>query len=264
MHDCCKDFIYNNGSTCLFQGAKSITTFEILPQPPASRAKENPWPTWPAIFRVDYGHAEVQLKFGRDPRVYNIMSKVQLHLKFRREDGDVYIFLSFCPVSFAILHRPLFHIVHDDVIVITCYWILNNYLQTFLEVTQYWYIFLLTTVFVEFIFGQMFSIQKVKNCLCAMHLIQPGTIMMVLTICFSTPVASSVTDEGLIFRSLLMMVMEMLLEWRRFWLNGLKMWVEDGKWQKYLVWVYFYQRETVCVLFVNCCSKQQWTHKGNK
>jgi hypothetical protein len=47
-----------------------------MPQPPAERARDNPWPTWPAIFRVDYGHAEVQLKFGKDPRIFNIMSKV--------------------------------------------------------------------------------------------------------------------------------------------------------------------------------------------
>jgi glutamate synthase (NADPH/NADH) len=61
--------------TSLRQGATSITTFEIMPQPPTERARDNPWPTWPAVFRVDYGHAEVQLKFGKDPRVYNIMTK---------------------------------------------------------------------------------------------------------------------------------------------------------------------------------------------
>jgi glutamate synthase (NADH) len=61
--------------TSLRQGAKSITTFEIMPKPPETRAKSNPWPTWPAVFRIDYGHAEVQLKFGHDPRVYNILSK---------------------------------------------------------------------------------------------------------------------------------------------------------------------------------------------
>ncbi|KAK7108161.1 hypothetical protein V1264_015947 [Littorina saxatilis] len=59
-------------ATSLRQGAKSITSFEILPQPPPSRAPNNPWPTWPKIFRVDYGHEEVQLKWGRDPRVFEI------------------------------------------------------------------------------------------------------------------------------------------------------------------------------------------------
>lgn len=64
--------------TSLRQGAKSITTFEILPRPPPERAEDNPWPQWPRIFRVDYGHEEVQLRFGRDPRIFNIMSKASL------------------------------------------------------------------------------------------------------------------------------------------------------------------------------------------
>ena len=48
-----------------------------MPRPPPERTADNPWPTWPTVFRVDYGHAEVQLKFGRDPRIYNVMSKVR-------------------------------------------------------------------------------------------------------------------------------------------------------------------------------------------
>nr|XP_022287923.1 glutamate synthase 1 [NADH], chloroplastic-like isoform X2 [Crassostrea virginica] len=61
-------------ATSLRQGAKSITTFEILPPPPPSRAPSNPWPTWPRVFKLDYGHEEVQLKFGKDPRIFNIKS----------------------------------------------------------------------------------------------------------------------------------------------------------------------------------------------
>lgn len=57
-------------ATSLRQGAKSITTFEILPEPPKSRAGDNPWPQWPKVFRVDYGHEEVRVKFGKDPRQY--------------------------------------------------------------------------------------------------------------------------------------------------------------------------------------------------
>ncbi|KAF2365727.1 Glutamate synthase NADH/NADPH small subunit 1, partial [Trinorchestia longiramus] len=62
-------------ATSLRQGAKSITTFEILPQPPPSRGRDNPWPTYPRVFKVDYGHEEVQLKFGRDPRQYSTLTK---------------------------------------------------------------------------------------------------------------------------------------------------------------------------------------------
>ena len=90
--------------TSLRQGAKSITTFEILPTPPNTRAGDNPWPQFPRLFKVimksieqkqdqlmkrlsffkifnifldqvDYGHEEVKVKWGGDPRRYNTMSK---------------------------------------------------------------------------------------------------------------------------------------------------------------------------------------------
>ncbi|KAL1997142.1 hypothetical protein VTN49DRAFT_8007 [Thermomyces lanuginosus] len=61
--------------TSLRHGAKSITNFELLPQPPPERARDNPWPQWPRIYRVDYGHAEVKTHMGKDPREYCIMSK---------------------------------------------------------------------------------------------------------------------------------------------------------------------------------------------
>ena len=62
----------------LFQGAKSITSFEILPPPPKTRAASNPWPLFPRVFKMDYGHEEVDVKFGRDPRIFNICSKVRI------------------------------------------------------------------------------------------------------------------------------------------------------------------------------------------
>jgi len=54
---------------------KSVTNFELMPQPPMERAPDNPWPQWPRVFGVDYGHAEVQAVFGKDPRVYSVMTK---------------------------------------------------------------------------------------------------------------------------------------------------------------------------------------------
>jgi NADPH-dependent glutamate synthase beta subunit-like oxidoreductase len=39
------------------------------------RAPNNPWPQWPRVFGVDYGHAEAQTIFGQDPRVYAVMTK---------------------------------------------------------------------------------------------------------------------------------------------------------------------------------------------
>ena len=61
--------------TSLRHGAKSIVNFELLPQPEELRADDNPWPQWPKVFRVDYGHAEAQDKFGKDPREYCLLSK---------------------------------------------------------------------------------------------------------------------------------------------------------------------------------------------
>jgi len=47
----------------------------LLPQPPAARAADNPWPQWDRIYRVDYGHTEVADRFGKDPREYSISTK---------------------------------------------------------------------------------------------------------------------------------------------------------------------------------------------
>lgn len=60
--------------TSMRMRCKSVTNFELMPQPPMSRAPDNPWPQWPRVFGVDYGHAEVQAVFGRDPRVYSVMT----------------------------------------------------------------------------------------------------------------------------------------------------------------------------------------------
>ncbi|XP_044268260.1 glutamate synthase 1 [NADH], chloroplastic isoform X2 [Tribolium madens] len=62
-------------ATSLRQGAASITTFEILPEPSPKRGADNPWPQWPRIFRVDYGHEEVKVRFGSDPRVFSILTQ---------------------------------------------------------------------------------------------------------------------------------------------------------------------------------------------
>jgi glutamate synthase (NADPH/NADH) small chain len=58
--------------TSLRHGCKSLVNFEIVPEPPEQRTASNPWPQWPRIFRVDYGHAEAAAKFGDDPREFCI------------------------------------------------------------------------------------------------------------------------------------------------------------------------------------------------
>ena len=56
--------------TSIRHGCNSVTQLEIMPQPPEIRAKNNPWPEYPKIYRLDYGQEEAAAKFGNDPRVY--------------------------------------------------------------------------------------------------------------------------------------------------------------------------------------------------
>lgn len=61
--------------TSMRHGCKSLTQLEILPRPPKDRAKDNPWPEWPKVYRMDYGQEEAAAKFGEDPRVYLTTAK---------------------------------------------------------------------------------------------------------------------------------------------------------------------------------------------
>ena len=64
--------------TALRQGAASVKQFELLPRPPDARPEENPWPTWPNIFRTGSAHEEGGV------RDYSILTK-----SFSGEDGQV-------------------------------------------------------------------------------------------------------------------------------------------------------------------------------
>ena len=70
--------------TSLRHGCKSLTNFEIMPEPPKERADNNPWPLFPRIYKVDYGHEESQETYGEDPRVYSISGK-----EFLRDEAGV-------------------------------------------------------------------------------------------------------------------------------------------------------------------------------
>jgi glutamate synthase (NADPH/NADH) small chain len=52
----------DTGADCLGtahrQGAASVHQLELLTRPPDDRAANNPWPTWPNIFRVSSAHEE--------------------------------------------------------------------------------------------------------------------------------------------------------------------------------------------------------------
>ncbi len=72
--------------TSIRHGCRSLVNFEIVPRPPEQRAANNPWPQWPKIYRVDYGHAEAAAVFQKayevdpqktlknDPREYAIQT----------------------------------------------------------------------------------------------------------------------------------------------------------------------------------------------
>lgn len=64
---------------------KSVVNFELMPCPPDARADSNPWPQWPRVYGMDYGHAEVVSVFGDDPRTYSVLTE-----KFNGDDdGNV-------------------------------------------------------------------------------------------------------------------------------------------------------------------------------
>ncbi len=52
----------DTGADCLGtshrQGAASVTSLEIMPRPPDSRAGSNPWPQWSLVYRVASAHEE--------------------------------------------------------------------------------------------------------------------------------------------------------------------------------------------------------------
>jgi len=62
-------------ATSIRQGCSSLINMEITPTPPIERETNNPWPLWPIIQRVDYGHEESLARFGRDPREFSLLTK---------------------------------------------------------------------------------------------------------------------------------------------------------------------------------------------
>jgi glutamate synthase (NADPH/NADH) small chain len=64
--------------TAIRQGAKSVTSLEIMPRPAEERPGHQPWPTYPMTYRVASAHEE-----GGD-RVYSVSTK-----EFVGEDGSV-------------------------------------------------------------------------------------------------------------------------------------------------------------------------------
>jgi glutamate synthase (NADPH/NADH) small chain len=68
----------DTGSDCIGtsvrQGAKSVTQFELLPEPPPERTDDFPWPYWPMIKRTSSSQAEAA-KLAGGERIYSINTK---------------------------------------------------------------------------------------------------------------------------------------------------------------------------------------------
>jgi NAD(P)H-dependent glutamate synthase small subunit len=62
-------------ATSLRHSCGTLANFELLAQPPRNRPDDNPWPQWPRIFRVDYGHQEAAARGGADPRTFGVLTK---------------------------------------------------------------------------------------------------------------------------------------------------------------------------------------------
>lgn len=62
-------------ATSLRHNCKSLVQFDIYPKRSEDREEDNPWPEWPVIHRVEYGHKEAEAMFGKDSRAYAVMTK---------------------------------------------------------------------------------------------------------------------------------------------------------------------------------------------
>ena len=71
-------------ATALRQGAASVTQFEFLPEPPASRGEGDIWPQFPKVRKDDYGQLEALATFGHDPRQWGVDT-----LEVLGSDGEV-------------------------------------------------------------------------------------------------------------------------------------------------------------------------------
>ena len=62
-------------ASCVRNDSKSLVTFNRSSIPPKKRSRENPWPEFENIYKIDYGHEEAKFVYGKDPREYNILVK---------------------------------------------------------------------------------------------------------------------------------------------------------------------------------------------
>lgn len=87
-------------ATAIRQECRSVVQFDLYPRKPAERAENNPWPEWPLVYKMDYGHKEAAALFGDDPRAFavgtksfeddgngNLVAVTTVNLNVRKENG---------------------------------------------------------------------------------------------------------------------------------------------------------------------------------
>ncbi|MRH41750.1 glutamate synthase small subunit [Aquibacillus halophilus] len=62
-------------ATSMRHECKSLVQFDIYPKKSETRKDDNPWPQWPVIHRVEYGHKEAAAVFEEEPKAYAVSTK---------------------------------------------------------------------------------------------------------------------------------------------------------------------------------------------
>ncbi|GKS14922.1 glutamate synthase subunit beta [Paenibacillus chitinolyticus] len=62
-------------ATAVRHKARSVVQFQYREKPPETRAVSNPWPEWPKVYKLEYGHEEAKAVHGKDPREYLTLSE---------------------------------------------------------------------------------------------------------------------------------------------------------------------------------------------
>jgi len=87
-------------ATSIRHDCRSVIQLELMPELPEKRTCDNPWPEWPKVRKVDYGHEESIVIFGKDPRRYctsvkkfigdangNVKQVVTVQYEWKNENG---------------------------------------------------------------------------------------------------------------------------------------------------------------------------------
>ena len=122
----------DTGSDCIGtshrQGAKSVTSLEVMPKPPVERAGDNPWPEWSRILRMSSSHKEggaieysvLTKKFtgenGRVKELHGVKIVWERDDKFQMKMKEVPGSEFTLPADLVLLAMGFLHPVHEGMI----------------------------------------------------------------------------------------------------------------------------------------------------